>query len=317
MLKFLSASKIGFPCVRNLWYSVNNYKGRLIDKKTQRIFDVGTYLEPLIVKWLRQDGWDVDYNAGSQNAPLKFEIPLAGGVLNGHPDCFISKRNLPHILADIKTMNERSFITWKRNGSVKSKSQYVDQLHVYADGAINAGYKVDKLAIIGVNKNTSEMKIDFFNYDIERSKALQKRAEDVFKAVNAPVENCPAEDWCCRYCEFANLCELCNTKRNTEVGDIAQETEDIEIINAIEQLQETREMTKSLKTLEDEVKALIDEKVRSHGINSLKAGKFILNLSERTSNRFDEKAFKEAHPEIAQKFEKEVKALYYEVNEIS
>ncbi len=47
MEKVLSASKAGFPCMRNVWYTVNGYQG-VSDERTQRIFDVGTCLEPQI-----------------------------------------------------------------------------------------------------------------------------------------------------------------------------------------------------------------------------------------------------------------------------
>ncbi|MBR0075200.1 MAG: hypothetical protein IJP96_05560, partial [Synergistaceae bacterium] len=111
-----------------MYYSANSFEVEgESDKQGQRILEVGKCLEPLIVEWLREDGWTVYYNEGSQDAPLKFEIPVSGGLLVGHPDCFISRPGLANVLADIKTMNDRSFTTWKREGSLKSKSQYVDQ----------------------------------------------------------------------------------------------------------------------------------------------------------------------------------------------
>ena len=73
--KILRASKAGFPCARNLYYSVNGYKGTT-DIRTQRIFDVGTYLEPLVVRWLQEDGWKVYYNQGSQDADLELKYQL-------------------------------------------------------------------------------------------------------------------------------------------------------------------------------------------------------------------------------------------------
>ncbi|MBQ4468783.1 MAG: hypothetical protein II917_01400, partial [Synergistaceae bacterium] len=88
--KVLSASKCGFPCERNLFYSVNGYEGNS-SSHSQRIFDVGTALEPVIVEWLRSDGWNVEYNQGSQNAEIEVSIELNGGQLIGHPDCIISR----------------------------------------------------------------------------------------------------------------------------------------------------------------------------------------------------------------------------------
>ena len=316
MKKTLRASKCGFPCDRNLWYGINGYEGK-ISFRSQRIFDVGTCLEPLVVEWLRKDGWIVEYNAGSQNADLQFILPVKGGVIAGHPDCFISKPDdNQHILVDIKTMNERSFIHWKREGSLKAKSQYVDQLHVYAMGAIWAGYKADKLGIVGVNKNNSQMHIDFFDFDKSRFEAIKKRAVDIFAADEAPVENCPDESWCCSYCDYDHLCELNNTlEKDTSVGDDLAVTSDEDVINAVELLKESRELKKTGEELENEAKTVLDEKIRAQGIKSVKAGDLILNLSERVTNSFDKTAFKAAQPDMYLAFTTSTKSVVYKVKE--
>ena len=66
-MKTMRASRVGFPCDRNLFYSVNGYD-ETVSARSQRIFDVGTALEAVAVDWLREEGWDVFYNPGSQEA---------------------------------------------------------------------------------------------------------------------------------------------------------------------------------------------------------------------------------------------------------
>ena len=39
--KIMHASKVGFPCDRNLWYSVNGYE-EVVSEKTQRTFETKT-----------------------------------------------------------------------------------------------------------------------------------------------------------------------------------------------------------------------------------------------------------------------------------
>ena len=314
MEKILSASKAGFPCLRNLWYSVMGIGGEETDERTQRIFDVGMYLEPMIVKWLKEDGWTVDYNAGSQNAELTLKIQLAGGELRGHPDCFMSKPGFENVLADIKTMNDRAFRMWKKEGSLKSKPQYVDQLHVYAMGAIEAGYKVDKLAIVGLNKNNSELHIDFFDYDWFRAESICEKAEFIFEAKEPPKQNCPMEKWCCNYCGYTNICDLVQSKE-TAVGNDTIVTSDTEIINAVELLKEARELSKAGKDLEDEAKVVLDEKVRKQGIKTLQAKNLILKLSETVSNRFDKSAFQKKYPELVNEYTKSSTSVVYKVAE--
>lgn len=315
MEKVLRASKAGYPCQRNLWYAVNGYKG-VITPSTQKIFDIGTCLEPLIVEWLKQDGWSVTYNPGSQTAELKFVIPVNGGNITGHPDAFISRPGCEDVLVDIKTMNERAWVQWKREGSLKSKPQYVDQLHIYAMGAIWAGYQVEKLGIVGVNKNNSALHIDFFDFDKSRFDEIKKRATEVFTANEAPCENCPSEKWCCGYCEYSHFCELyAKTAKDTEVGDDIAITSDEDIINAMDLLKEARELSKAGKELEDEAKIVLDEKVRQRGIKSIKAGGLILKLTETTSNRFSSTAFKSAHPDMYQEFVKPSTSVVYNLKE--
>ena len=313
----MRASKIGFPCARNLWYSVNGYKP-LISPKTQRIFDVGTALEPLVVEWLKKENWFVDYNQGSQNANLEFRVPVKGGFIAGHPDCFISKDNLNFSLIDIKTMNERAFIQWKSQGSLKSKSQYVDQIHVYAMGAFQGGfYGIQNLGICGMNKNNAEIYIDFFDFDKDRANFLKIKAESIFALSEPPKNNSPDEDWACRYCEFSTICSMCQSQKSkdTAVGNNYTITNDQDVVDAMELLKEARELSKAGKELEAEAKKVLDEKIRQKGISSVKAGNLFLTIKEIFKKHFDEKTFAAENPSLYEKYKGQKTELRYNLSE--
>ena len=314
-MKTMRASSAGFPCDRHLWYLVNGYEGSETDTKTKRIFEAGNIFEPKVVDWLREDGWEVIYNPGSQGAAIELTYPLNGGRLAGHFDCFISKGSMRNILADIKTMNNRAFTMWKREGSIKSKPQYVDQLHVYAGAAIQAGYTVEHLAIVGVNKNDSELYIDIFDYSPERFREICERSERIMAYKSAPEENSPREDWCCRYCEFSRLCEIAPSfiRKDAPVNESAVVTDDAEIINAMELLQEAREISHTGADMEAEAKSILDEKVRKQGITLIQGGGFELNIKERNSSRFDTTGFKKAHPEMISQFMKQSTSTFFEI----
>ena len=317
MEKLLSASKAGFPCMRNLWYTVNGYDGGENDKKTQRIFDVGTALEPVIVEWLKADGWDVEYNPGSQEAELKVEIPVSGGKLVGHPDCIISKGEVKNALVDIKTMNDRAFRYWKRDGTEKTKPQYVTQLNIYAMGLKAMGRKIEKLGIVGVNKNNSEMYIEIFDVDQFRETAIKGYAEMLFKQKEAPELGCPIESWACSYCEYSESCEL---NKTPDVVMTQEEslivTEDEATITAMKELKQARELTKEAKDLETQAKKALDEKVKAKGLSGVIGGGLILRMKEKKSPKFDEKAFKEAHPEMVSQYMKNSVSMVYELKEM-
>ena len=350
--KNIHASKIGFPCNRNLWYSCNGHE-EVVSERTQRIFDVGTYLEPLAVKWLQKDGWNVAYNQGSQNAHVTIRVPINGGELIGHPDALIWRDGEKAILVDIKTMNDRAFTLWKREGTIKKYPQYVDQLHIYAatpayleyfngrsssslinitneereyshhDDEILRAYAknlghIKKLGIVGVNKNTSEMRIDTFDYNPERTKEIINRAEKILACEDVPEPGERMQNWSCNYCGYSWLCELAKRERDTSVGEGIALTNDPVIINAMELLKEARELSKTGKELEEEAKQALDENVRKQGIKAIRGGNYILTLAEtKARETFDKTAFGKAHPDLLKDFTKLGNStLRYDIKEV-
>ena len=248
--KVLRASRIGSLCDRALFYSVNGAE-EISSEKSQIIFEVGRVLEPVIIRWLRNDGWNVRRNLFiNSNEGMSLSLSVNGGIIEAHPDCVISREDNELILADIKTMNDRSFRSLKREGTVKSHPQYADQLTIYAQALRNYGYKVDQLAIVALNKNNCEGHIDFFQFEPERYEALRERAERIFACDEAPEQGDRFQNWCCAYCRYSHICELC--KKDTAVGDeSAPATDNQEVIDAVELLSESRDMEKAAKELSD------------------------------------------------------------------
>lgn len=321
MDKILRASKAGFPCSRNLWYSVNGFP-ETVSAKSQRIFDVGTALEPVIVEWLRADGWDVEYNPGSQKAEIEVTVPVIGGKLAGHPDCIISKGEIQNALVDIKTMNDRAFTYWKRSGSLKTKPQYVIQLHIYAMGLMKQGRKIERLGIVGVNKNNSEMYIDFFDFDENTCNDILNNAELIMNTKERPEYDCPTEKWACEYCEYARQCELDTEPfRPKETPKVSTDTQipvtnDETIISAMKALQNARELSKQARALENDAKPVLDENVKGKGLQGITGGGLLCSVKETTSARFDSTAFKKAHPELVSQFTKNTTSTTYEIKNI-
>ena len=262
--KVLRASRIGSLCDRSLFYAVNGAE-EISSEKSQRIFEVGRVLEPLIVLWLRNDGWNVRRNLFiNSNEGMSLSISVNGGTIEAHPDCVISREDTGLILADIKTMNDRSFRSLKREGTVKSHPQYADQLTIYAQALRQQGFEINQLAVCALNKNNCEGYIDFFLFEQERYNALKERAERIFAYDEAPEQGDRFQGWCCAYCGYSHLCEL--AKKDTAVGDESvPATENQEVIDAVELLSESRDMEKAAKELSDEAKAVLDKLIRQQG----------------------------------------------------
>ena len=312
MEKVMRASSVGFPCDTALWYQVNGEESVIANP---RILDVGSALEATIVNWLRLDGWEVSYNPGSQNADLELNVAVNGGIISGHPDCWISRPGMENVLVDIKTMNERSYTQWKRNGTEKDKPQYVDQVHVYAEGAMNLGLPVERLGIVGVNKNNSDLFIDFFDFNPDRMSEIIRRTEYIFASDFPPEPGDRIQKWCCRYCGYSHLCEFVQGKKDTHVDDGIMGTNDPNIVNAMELLKEARELSKTGEDLENEAKAVLDKEVRQQGIKSVRGGSLILTLAETTSNRFDSKTFRKDYPDMAKAYTRVINSVTYNLKE--
>ncbi len=313
--KVLRASRIGTLCDRALFYSVAGAE-EITSEKSQRIFEVGKVLEPVIVSWLRNDGWNVKRNMfDSTNEEMSLSLEVAGGTITAHPDCIISREG-GLILADIKTMNDRSFRSLKRDGTIKSHPQYADQLTIYAQALRECGHQIEQLAIVALNKNNCEGYIDLFTFEPERYEALKERAEMIFALNEAPEQGDRFQGWCCGYCGYAHLCELC--KKDTAVGEESvPATDNQEVIDAVELLSESRDMEKAAKELSDEAKAVLDREVRKQGIKSLRAGNLVLILNEIKSSRLDTTALKKAHPELVSEFMKQSSSVRYDLKEVA
>ena len=314
--KVLRASRIGSLCDRALFYSVNDTE-EITSEKSQRIFEVGKILEPVIISWLRSDDWNVRRNLFlNSNEGMSLSISVNGGTIEAHPDCVISREDSGLILADIKTMNDRSFRSLKREGTAKSHPQYADQLTIYAQALRECGHNIEQLAIVALNKNNCEGYIDFFLFEQQRFEALRERAERIFTCDDAPEQGSRFQNWCCGYCGYAHLCEL--AKKDMTVGsESVPATDNQEVINAVELLSESRDMEKAAKELSDEAKAVLDKLIRQQGIRSVRCGNLILILNEIKSSRLDTSALKKAHPELVSEFMKQSSSVRYDLKEVA
>lgn len=314
--KVLRASRIGTLCDRAIFYSVADVE-EVVSEKSQRIFEVGKVLEPVIVSWLHTDGWNVRRNMfDSSNEGMSLSLEVAGGTITAHPDCIISRDDSGLILADIKTMNDRSFRSLKRDGTIKSHPQYADQLSIYAQALKECRHSIEQLAIVALNKNNCEGYIDYFPFEPERYEALKERAERIFALDEAPEQGDRFQGWCCGYCGYSHLCELC--KRDTAVGEESvPATDNQEVIDAIALLSESRDMEKAAKELSDEAKAVLDKLIRQQGIKSVRAGNLVLVLNEIKSSRLDTTALKKAHPSLVSEFMKQSSSVRYDLKEVA
>lgn len=302
MEKVLRASSIGFECLRHQWYCANGVPGKEPDKRLQRIFDMGHMIEDLAVKWLRNDGWEIDHNKGSQEAEQEIIIPVDSGFIKGHHDIIMTDFSGKKIVGDIKSMNSYFFREWKRKGSAACCPQYRKQLYVYGKG-----FNINDLAIIGVNKDNSEYHIEFFDLDEQIYGTMVENARRVF-ASKDPIQVDKVNDWQCNYCWYNQICDLVPEKM--EVRDTSIQIHSEQMLKDIETYQsiatEIRELEKLQKDIRREIDAtFIDQGVPVGCVNN----RYDVVYNERNRTGFDSKKLKEERPEVFKEYE--TKSTYY------
>lgn len=315
--KIIAMSKIGYPCERYLWHSVNlNTARKYDDAFDARAAEAGDAYEILAMEWLKRDGWQVE--------PCKdyYEIELDNCIMRGRPDCFIAKGERQNVLADIKSMSEAEFVKFKQLGARRFKPQFVSQLSVYALGAIKTGRAVDSMAIVAVNRNTNEYWVEFVKFDPYENKQLLDKAARI--ASEMPPHGIPS--WMCNYCrpECKADCPIEKMKNEAEqennfnfeaLENKSVEPENAELDDAIRRLCEARKKIAEWKAREDEAKDAIDRLALKYNAKTIYSGNLILMLNEINSMRFDVKSFKQEHPELLSEYMKPQTALIYKVKE--
>ena len=311
-MRQLSASKVGFPCLRHLWYASRGEE-EAIPEKTKRIFEAGSLLERLVVSFMERDGYFVIYNSKSHQDDPDFKIQLDGGVLTGRHDIIFrhKQEKPPLILGDIKTMNTRAFTLWRRYGTIKKYPQYVQQLMVYYVGLTQEGHELaNKLAIIGFNKDNSQYAIDYFPIDMSVWENIKARCEYVFSCQEPPEPEKEKPAWACSYCGYKHICPLVKIQR---IEDEAEEVNDADVELAAYMLEEARKLRQEANELEKEAKAVL-EKLKDK--EKVKAGNYLITITPFRSTRIDSKALKEKMPEVYNAFVKEVVSYRYNVKTI-
>lgn len=206
---YLGASRIGEPCCRRLAFEITHTPpddGCGFDGHALRIFDAGHVFEALSIRWLRAAGFDLrtERRDGGQ-----FGFAAAGGRLRGHIDGVIvsgPEVGLPWpALWEHKALNARSWEDLVKHGLRRSKPLYWAQVQIYM-----AYLEVPVALFSALNKNTQELFHQGVDLDPAEAQALSDKAVAVLRAVDAgelpPRIATTADDWHCRYCEFARRC---------------------------------------------------------------------------------------------------------------
>ncbi len=192
-------------CTTTTYLKMLGYRGS-VDAQSQRRFDVGSMMEPVVARWMMEDGCEVEHNDSDSTCVL---IPVKGGVITGHHDVIYSHPVLTNgfkTLGDIKTMNDRNYKDWVEKGTAESKPGYYAQVSLYAP-LFDLRYG----SIIATSKNTQEYASDLFGINLEYREDLIKSIEEIvdqesyFKDRAGPETRFGSKTLC-DYCENRTEC---------------------------------------------------------------------------------------------------------------
>lgn len=216
---YIGASSVGNACDAFLAFSLRGFPGGDIDARKERIFRLGHLIETEVVRLLsaglRASGLGV-VMATDQFTGRQFAMTEAGGHVAAHMDGQVLLSDDEVIGLEIKSMNEKSFSAFRKDGVKSSHPIYYSQMQMMM---AMGGHR--RFLIVAYNKNTSELWAEVVDWDPIEWDFQHVRIEHILN--DQPVSKIASDedDWRCRGCFKAAPCwrdapvpEACRTCAN-------------------------------------------------------------------------------------------------------
>ena len=196
-------------CSTYVWYAYRWYHQKKLSPKTQRIFDVGNALEPVIIGWIESMYQTKVY--GQQKEVYPHE------AIKGHIDGLIKINGDEHLL-EIKTSNKSRFNTIKNHGIVLEHKRQM-WLYMYGLGLKKGLYVV-------ANKDDSTLYEEIIAADNTAAKTLIDKILGLVIVNEPPPPRYHPTFYRCKMCEMWNYCHApekverpkhCRTCKNSSV----------------------------------------------------------------------------------------------------
>lgn len=180
----LGASEIG-GCRMQTHLRINKHP--VVNETLGMAAWMGTAIHKAIEANLRAfDPWGDEVISELELTSESWPIPL-----RGHVDCYVPGEN---VVIDWKT-------TTKKNLRYFPKQQQIWQVHIYADMLREAGYTVNKVALVAIPRDGDERDVVVHRQDFDPS--IVQQAKDWLQAVvdgHVAADNSPS--FCALYCGF-------------------------------------------------------------------------------------------------------------------
>ena len=199
----LSASVIGRPCSRQLWFSfrwayAEQHSGRLL-----RLFERGQREEPALSADLRAIG--VQLHTVDPRTGRQFEFSAVGGHVGGSMDgAALGFQEAPkawHVV-EYKTHGAKSYATLTDKGVHGAKPEHYAQVQLYMKWS-----GMDRAMYLGVNKDTDDIYAERIRFDKTEAERLEAKAARIVESPTPLIGISADPAWYqCKICPAANLC---------------------------------------------------------------------------------------------------------------
>lgn len=182
-------------CDRSMWLNFRNCTDVKHRPEKIRTFQFGHAIEELIVKWLKECGFKI--------------ISQQGKVLNkwgkylGSIDGIIFHEK-SYKLLEIKSSNSKRFKDWIKNGIPESYKSQVS-IYMHHSGQLSTrGNKLTQCLFVVMNKDTSEIHTEIYDYDPQYAELQTDRIHGVIESESLPVGE---DDYRCNMCYQKSVCK--------------------------------------------------------------------------------------------------------------
>lgn len=191
---YIGASQIGHSCDRLLWLNRYQPKEEKLNYRQHDIFERGNLEEDRIIAHLDRCGFKV----------MQQQVGVKYKSLKGHVDAVIKDKDTgDSIVLEMKTMNDRSFKAWLKNGSQETNFTYFIQCQCYM-GLLG----INKALLVVRNKNDETLAEEIIEFDKNIYELHLKKMERIEGAKQMPLgfKALEKQHFSCKWCKYKQEC---------------------------------------------------------------------------------------------------------------
>lgn len=182
-------------CPRAVFFKFKNIPRKEMEARLLRLFEHGDYIQMQIL--------NIMFSLGIVRAS-EIEIPPQE-IISGRADAIITLENKLYVV-DFKSINGILF-----NKLEEPKEENVNQLQLYMHF-----FKIPRGILLYMNKDTSELKEFYLEYDKKRCEKLLADLKNLKDKINKNIVPSRLPDfpqnWQCRFCQFKDICVMAGEK---------------------------------------------------------------------------------------------------------